>query len=351
MKRILVTGGAGYIGSHTVVCLQESGYEVVVVDNLSNSNREVMDGIAAITGVRPALEVVDCLDKAALEAVMKKYAPIDAVIHFAASKAVGESVEKPLMYYRNNIGSLLNVLDLMLIHNVHHIVFSSSCTVYGQPDKDHLPVDETAPIQKALSPYGHTKQVNEDILFAAAKAHKELRATILRYFNPIGAHPSGKIGELPNGVPNNLLPFVTQTAAGLRDKLRVFGDDYNTPDGSCIRDYIYVMDLARAHVKAVERMLTTPAPAEYTGPDAERVEVFNLGTGRGLSVLEIVRTFIEVTGQHIPYEIVGRREGDIEQVWASPEKANRVLGWRADTPVEQILLSAWNWEKHLRGIQ
>ncbi len=351
MKRILVTGGAGYIGSHTVVCLQESGYDVVVVDNLSNSNREVMDGIESITGVRPALEVTDCLDQAALKEVFRKYAPIDAVIHFAASKAVGESVEKPLMYYRNNIGSLVNVLDLMHETGVKNIVFSSSCTVYGQPDAQHLPVDETAPIQKALSPYGHTKQVNEDILFATAKANKELRTTILRYFNPIGAHPSGKIGELPNGVPNNLLPFVTQTAAGLRDKLRVFGDDYNTPDGSCIRDYIYVMDLAKAHVKAVDRMLTTPAPTEYSYPDAERVEVFNLGTGRGLSVLEIVRTFIEVTGQLIPYEIVDRREGDIEQVWACPDKANRVLGWQADTPVKDILLSAWNWEKHLRGIR
>lgn len=350
MKRILVTGGAGYIGSHTVVCLQESGYDVVVVDNLSNSNREVMDGIESITGVRPALEVTDCLDQAALREVFCKYAPIDAVIHFAASKAVGESVEKPLMYYRNNIGSLVNVLDLMHETGVKNIVFSSSCTVYGQPDAQHLPVDETAPIQKALSPYGHTKQVNEDILFATAKANKELRTTILRYFNPIGAHPSSKIGELPNGVPNNLLPFVTQTAAGLRNKLRVFGDDYNTPDGSCIRDYIYVMDLAKAHVKAVDRMLTTPAPTEYSYPDAERVEVFNLGTGRGLSVLEIVRTFIEVTGQQIPYEIVGRREGDIEQVWACPDKANRVLGWQADTPVKDILLSAWNWEKHLRGI-
>ncbi len=351
MKRILVTGGTGYIGSHTVVCLQESGYDVVVVDNLSNSNREVMDGIESITGVRPALEVTDCLDQAALREVFRKYAPIDAVIHFAASKAVGESVEKPLMYYRNNIGSLVNVLDLMHETGVKNIVFSSSCTVYGQPDAQHLPVDETAPIQKALSPYGHTKQVNEDILFATAKANKELRTTILRYFNPIGAHPSSKIGELPNGVPNNLLPFVTQTAAGLRDKLRVFGDDYNTPDGSCIRDYIYVMDLAKAHVKAVDRMLTTPAPTEYSYPDAERVEVFNLGTGRGLSVLEIVRTFIEVTEQQIPYEIVGRREGDIEQVWACPDKANRVLGWQADTPVKDILLSAWNWEKHLRGIR
>lgn len=350
-KKVLVTGGTGYIGSHTVVSLMESGYEVVIVDNLSNSNREVVDGIAAITGKRPILEEVDCLDKQALTKVFEKHAPLDAVIHFAASKAVGESVEKPLLYYRNNIGSLLNVLDMMLRFGVHHIVFSSSCTVYGQPDKEHLPVSELAPVQKALSPYGHTKQVNEDILYAAAYAHKELRVTLLRYFNPIGAHPSALIGELPNGVPNNLLPFVTQTAAGLRDKLRVFGNDYHTPDGSCIRDYIYVVDLAKAHVKAVERMLSNAPQETITPPDAERVEVFNLGTGRGLSVLEIVNTFMRVTGQTIPYEIVGRREGDIEQVWASPEKANRVLGWKADTPIEQVLLSAWNWEKRIRHIQ
>lgn len=342
MARILVTGGTGYIGSHTVVCLMQQGYEVVIVDNLSNSNVEVLDGIEQIVGRRPDFENVNCNDYVNMERVFTQYPDIQAVIHFAASKAVGESVEQPLMYYRNNLGSLVTVLDLMLVHNVQHIVFSSSCTVYGQPDKNHLPVDETAPIQKALSPYGNTKQVNEEIICDTCHANANLHATILRYFNPIGAHPSALIGELPNGVPNNLLPFVTQTAAGLRDKLRVFGNDYNTPDGSCIRDYIYVMDLAKAHVKAVERMLN--------GLPTDQVEVFNLGTGRGLSVLEILRTFIKVSGIHIKYEIVGRRERDIEQVWANPKKANDVLGWKADTPVEEVLRSAWNWEKKLCGI-
>lgn len=237
---------------------------------------------------------------------------------------------------------MLNLLDIMKKHDVKNIVFSSSCTVYGQPTVEHLPVDETAPIQKALSPYGNTKQINEDILNDEAHANSTLQVTILRYFNPIGAHPTAKIGELPNGVPNNLLPFVTQTAAGLRQELKIFGDDYNTPDGSCIRDYIYVVDLARAHVRAVERMLN--------GDEREQVEVFNLGTGRGLSVKEIVETFMKVTGVKVPYAIVGRREGDIEQVWANPSKANEVLGWKADTPVEDVLLSAWKWEKHLRNI-
>lgn len=342
MSKILVTGGTGYIGSHTVVELMQKGYEVVIVDNLSNSNVEVLDGIEAITGVRPQFENVDCLDYANLEGVFRKNEGIEAVIHFAASKAVGESVEQPIKYYKNNIGSMLNLLEIMKKHDVRNIVFSSSCTVYGQPTAEHLPVDETAPIQKALSPYGNTKQINEDILHDEAHANDKLQVTILRYFNPIGAHPSAKIGELPNGVPNNLLPFVTQTAVGLRSELKVFGDDYNTPDGSCIRDYIYVVDLARAHVRAVERMLA--------GDTLEQVETFNLGTGRGLSVKEIVNTFMKVTGVKVPYTIVGRREGDIEQVWANPRKANEVLGWKADTPVEDVLLSAWNWEKHLRNI-
>ena len=343
MARILVTGGTGYIGSHTVVELMQQGYDVTIVDNLSNSNVDVLDGISAIVGRRPEFANIDCNDYVNLEAVFKQYNDIVGVIHFAASKAVGESVEKPLMYYRNNIGSLITLLEVMRKYQVCNIVFSSSCTVYGQPDKDHLPVDETAPIQKALSPYGNTKQINEDIIFDEAHADSLLHATILRYFNPIGAHPSALIGELPNGVPNNLLPFVTQTAAGLRAELKVFGDDYNTPDGSCIRDYIYVVDLAKAHVKAVERMLA--------GTPTEQVEVFNLGTGRGLSVLEIVRDFMEATGVNVPYQIVGRREGDIEKVWANPTKANEVLGWKADTPVKEVLVSAWNWEKHLRNIQ
>ena len=340
MARILVTGGAGYIGSHTVVELMQQGYEVVIVDNFSNSNADVLDGIAAIVGVRPAFEQVDCNDAAAMDAVFANYPDIVGVIHFAASKAVNESVAQPLMYYRNNLMSLVTVLEQMKKHGVHNIVFSSSCTVYGQPATEYLPVDENAPIQKALSPYGNTKQINEEIIRDEAHADAQLRATILRYFNPIGAHPSALIGELPNGVPQNLLPFVTQTAVGLRKELQVFGKDYNTPDGSCIRDYIYVVDLAKAHVKAVERMLS--------GKAEEQVEVFNLGTGRGLSVLEILNTFMQVTGVNIPYQIVGRREGDIEQVWAKPDKANNVLGWKADTPIEDVLLSAWNWEQRIR---
>ena len=343
MARILVTGGTGYIGSHTVVELMQQGYDVVIVDNLSNSNSDVVDGITAITGKRPAFEQVDCNDIAAMDKVLNRYSDIEAAIHFAASKAVGESVEQPLLYYRNNLMSLVTLLEQMKKHGVHNIVFSSSCTVYGQPADEYLPVDETAPIQVALSPYGNTKQINEEIIRDEAHADAALHATILRYFNPIGAHPSAMIGELPNGVPNNLLPFVTQTAAGLRKQLKVYGNDYNTPDGSCIRDYIYVVDLAKAHVKAVERMLT--------GKAQEQVEVFNLGTGRGLSVLEIVHTFMQVTGVKVPYEIVGRREGDIEQVWAKPDKANQVLGWSADTPIADVLLSAWNWEKKLRGIE
>ena len=341
MSRILVTGGTGYIGSHTVVELMQKGYDVVIADNLSNSNQAVLDGITAIVGTCPDFVQADCCDSAAMDALFTRYSDIVGVIHFAASKAVNESVEQPLLYYRNNLMSLVTVLEAMKKHGVHNIVFSSSCTVYGQPDPEHLPVDETAPIKKALSPYGNTKQINEDIICDEAHTNKNLQATILRYFNPVGAHPSALIGELPNGVPQNLLPFVTQTAVGLRQELKVFGNDYNTPDGSCIRDYIYVVDLAKAHVKAVERMLNHQA--------TEQVEVFNLGTGRGLSVLEILNTFIQVTGVNVPYQIVGRREGDIEQVWAKPNKANEVLGWKADTPIEDVLLSAWNWEKKIRS--
>jgi UDP-glucose 4-epimerase len=340
MARILVTGGTGYIGSHTVVELMQEGYDVVIVDNLSNSNQAVLGGITAIVGSKPDFVQADCCDNAAMDALFARYHDIEGVIHFAASKAVNESVEQPLKYYRNNVMSLVTLLNTMEKHGVKNIVFSSSCTVYGQPDADHLPVDENAPLQKATSPYGNTKQINEDIICDQAHADSALRAIILRYFNPIGAHPSAMIGELPNGVPQNLLPFVTQTAAGLREQLKVYGNDYNTPDGSCIRDYIYVVDLAKAHVKAVERMLS--------GKAEEQVEVFNLGTGRGLSVLEILRTFIQVTGVDVPYEIVGRREGDIEQVWAKPDKANNVLGWKADTPIEDVLLSAWKWEQKIR---
>ena len=272
-----------------------------------------------------------------MESVFVRYPDICAVIHFAASKAVGESVEQPLKYYRNNIGSLLTLLELMKAHKVENIVFSSSCTVYGQPDI--LPVTEAAPIKPALSPYGNTKQINEEIIRDAAYADKTLHAILLRYFNPIGAHPTAYIGELPNGVPQNLLPFITQTAAGIRKELKVFGNDYNTPDGSCIRDYINVVDLAKAHVVAVKRMLDRKADTQ--------VEVFNLGTGRGLSVLELLNTFMKVTGVNVPYQITGRREGDIEKVWANPDKANNVLGWKAVETVEDTLASAWKWQQHL----
>lgn len=337
MARILVTGGTGYIGSHTVVELINSGFDVVIVDNLSNSTVDVLGGIEQITGVRPEFENIDCMDYINMDRIFEKYAGIEAVIHFAASKAVGESVEKPLLYYRNNICSLLVVLEVMKSHQVNNIVFSSSCTVYGQPAV--LPVDESAPIQPALSPYGNTKQINEEIIRDVAYADRSLHAVLLRYFNPIGAHPSALIGELPNGIPQNLLPYVTQTAAGLRAQLKVFGNDYNTPDGSCIRDYIHVVDLAKAHVLAVKRMLEQKA--------TDNVEIFNLGTGRGLSVLELVETFKKVTGVDVPYEIVARREGDIEQVWANPKKANEVLGWKAESTVEETLLSAWKWQQHL----
>jgi len=342
MARILVTGGTGYIGSHTVVELMQQGYDVTIVDNLSNSSIDVLDGISAITGRKPDFANIDCCNFMDLDNVFRQYSDIVGVIHFAASKAVNESVEKPLMYYRNNLGSLVTLLEVMKLHQVHNIVFSSSCTVYGQPDAAHLPVDETAPIQKALSPYGNTKQINEEIICDEAHADKNLHATILRYFNPIGAHPSALIGELPNGVPQNLLPYITQTAAGLRPELKVFGNDYNTPDGSCIRDYIYVVDLAKAHVQAIDRMLTVE--------DRGQVEVFNLGTGTGLSVLTLIREFEAATGLKLPYTIVGRREGDIEQVWAEPKKANEVLGWKADTPIREVLASAWKWEKHIRHL-
>ncbi|MBQ8100251.1 MAG: UDP-glucose 4-epimerase GalE [Paludibacteraceae bacterium] len=337
MSRVLVTGGTGYIGSHTVVELQNAGFDVVIVDNLSNSNIDVLDGIERITGKRPPFEQTDCNDKEAMESVFVRYPDICAVIHFAASKAVGESVEQPLKYYRNNIGSLLTLLELMKAHKVENIVFSSSCTVYGQPDI--LPVTEEAPIKPALSPYGNTKQINEEIIRDAAYADKTLHAILRRYFNPIGAHPTAYIGELPNGVPQNLLPFITQTAAGIRKELKVFGNDYNTPDGSCIRDYINVVDLAKAHVVAVKRMLDRKADTQ--------VEVFNLGTGRGLSVLELLNTFMKVTGVNVPYQITGRREGDIEKVWANPDKANNVLGWKAVETVEDTLASAWKWQQHL----
>lgn len=341
--KILVTGGIGYIGSHTVVELQNAGYEVVIVDNLSNSGADVVDNIEKITGIRPVFKELDCLDYNGLDELFTEHSDIKAIIHFAASKAVGESVEKPLLYYRNNLVSLINLLELMPKHNIDGIVFSSSCTVYGQPDE--LPVTEKAPIKKAESPYGNTKQINEEIIQDTVKSGSPIKSIILRYFNPIGAHPTALLGELPNGVPMNLVPFITQTAIGIREKLSVFGDDYNTPDGSCIRDYINVVDLAKAHVVAIDRILE--------GKQKEKVEIFNIGTGKGLSVLELIHTFEKVTGVKLNYQIVGRRAGDIEQVWADPEYANNELGWTADSGVEDTLMSAWKWQLKLRenGVQ
>ena len=339
-QKILVTGGTGFIGSHTTVELIEAGYEVVIVDNLSNSNADVVDGIEKITGVRPAFEKVDCTDAAALEGVFKKYSGIQGIIHFAASKAVGESVEKPLLYYRNNLNSLMNLLELMPQYGVKGIIFSSSCTVYGQPDPENLPVTENAPIKKAESPYGNTKQVCEEIVNDYIVSGASINAILLRYFNPIGAHPTAIIGELPNGVPANLIPYLTQTAIGIRQQLSVFGDDYNTPDGSCIRDFIYVVDLAKAHVAAMAHILR--------GKMEKPVDVFNVGTGKGNSVLELIHTFEECTGVKLNYKIVGRRAGDIEQVWGNVDKANRVLGWKAEHTLADSLSSAWKWQQELR---
>ena len=341
--KILVTGGTGYIGSHSTVELQNAGYEVVIIDNLSNSNIEVLDGIERITGVRPTFVQADCTDIEALRKLFEENPGIKGIIHFAASKAVGESVQKPLLYYRNNLLSLINLLTLMPEYGVEGIVFSSSCTVYGQPDV--LPVDETAPIKPALSPYGNTKQISEEIIKDTIHANAPFKSIILRYFNPIGAHPSAEIGELPNGVPQNLIPYLTQTAIGIREKLTVFGDDYNTPDGSCIRDYIYVVDLAKAHVTAMHRILD--------GKQKDTVEVFNIGTGKGVSVLELIHAFEASTGVKLNYQIGKRRAGDIEQVWADPTYANNELGWKAETSLEDTLRSAWEWQLKLRenGIQ
>lgn len=339
-QTILVTGGTGFIGSHTTVELQQAGYNVVIVDDLSNSKIEVLDGIEKITGIRPAFEKVDLRDKEATEAVFQKYPEIQGIIHFAASKAVGESVQKPLMYYRNNVVSLINLLELMPKYNVKGIIFSSSCTVYGQPDPENLPVTEQAPIKKAESPYGNTKQINEEIIQDYVHSGAKISAIILRYFNPIGSHPTGIIGEMPNGVPANLIPYLTQTAMGIRPCLKVFGDDYDTPDGSCIRDYIYVLDLAKAHVAAMARIVED----KNTDP----VEIYNVGTGHGVSVLELIKTFEKCTGVKLNYEIAPRREGDIEKVWGNVDKANKVLGWKAVHTLEEALTSAWNWQQKLR---
>ena len=339
MDKILVTGGTGYIGSHTAVELIESGFEVIIVDNLSNSTIEVLDGIEQITGERPVFEKFDLCDREKVMQLFEKHSDIKAIIHFAAFKAVGESVEKPLEYYHNNIASLINLLMAMGKYNEPGMVFSSSCTVYGQPDI--LPVTEQAPIKKALAPYGNTKQISEEIIEDTLMANEKLKAISLRYFNPVGAHSSALIGELPIGVPLNLVPFVTQTAAGIREKLRVFGNDYNTPDGSAVRDYINVTDLAKAHVVAVKRLIEKKNKTAY--------EVFNLGTGNGVSVLEIINTFEKATGVKVNYEIVGRRAGDIEKVWADTTYANNELGWTAKISLEETLASAWKWEKYIRA--
>jgi UDP-glucose 4-epimerase len=338
---ILVTGGTGYIGSHTAVELINDGFDVVIVDNLANSTADSLDGIEEITGIRPAFEQFDLCDKPRTEDFFRKYPDLRAIIHFAAYKAVGESVEAPLLYYRNNLVSLMNLLECMEQFHVPSIVFSSSCTIYGQPKE--LPVTENAPILPAESPYGNTKQIGEEILRDSVRAKPFLQTIALRYFNPIGAHPTALIGELPRGIPSNLIPFVTQTAAGVRTELSIFGDDYPTPDGSAVRDFINVTDLARAHVTAIRRLLDRRNESGF--------EFFNLGTGKGTSVLEVLKTFERVTGVRVPYKITARRPGDVTAVWADTTKANQVLGWKAETSLDDTLLSAWNWEKRLRGIK
>ena len=336
--KILVTGGAGYIGSHTVVELQNAGYSVVIIDDLSNSTAESIDGIERITGIRPVFEKLDCNDLEGLRKLFTTHSDIKGIIHFAASKAVGESVQKPLLYYRNNLNSLINLLDLMPQFDIKNIVFSSSCTVYGEPDQN--PIDETAPVKPAESPYGNTKQINEEIIKDFVRSGADIKSIILRYFNPIGAHPTAEIGELPNGVPQNLVPYITQTAIGVREQLSVFGDDYNTSDGSCIRDFINVVDLAKAHVIAIDRMLGDKSQ--------DKVEFFNLGTGNGVSVLELIKVFEKVSGTKLNYKIVSRREGDIEKIWAEPKRANTVLGWTAKENIENTMASAWKWQLKLR---
>lgn len=335
-----MTGGTGYIGSHTAVELQQAGYDVVIIDNLSNSNRDVVDGIERITGIRPSFVEADCTDINALRKLFEAHKGIRGIINFAASKAVGESIEKPLLYYRNNLNTLMNLLELMPENGVEGIVFSSSCTVYGEPDEN--PVTENSPIKEATSPYGNTKQISEEIIRDYVRSGAGIKSVILRYFNPVGAHPSAEIGELPNGVPQNLVPYLTQTAIGIRKELSVFGDDYSTPDGSCIRDFINVVDLAKAHVVAVERMLS--------GRSQEDVEIFNLGTGVGLSVKELIAAFERATGVKVPHKIVGRRAGDIEKVWANPERANKILGWKATATIDDTMRSAWAWQLHLHDL-
>ena len=335
--KILVTGGLGFIGSHTVVELQNKGFEVVIVDNLSNASIDVLDGILNITGKKPILEILDLREKTDVQSFFKKYNDIAGVIHFAASKAVGESVENPLLYYENNINALVYLLQELQKLEKACFIFSSSCTVYGQAEI--MPIRENAPIQKALSPYGNTKQIGEEIIQDVAKI-SSIEAVLLRYFNPIGAHESAEIGELPLGVPQNLVPFITQTAIGLRKELSVFGNDYPTPDGTAIRDYIHVVDLAKAHVVALERLLHKK--------NTEKVEVFNIGTGKGSSVLEVIENFERVNDIKLLYKVVGRREGDVTEAYASTDRAFNVLGWKPEFTLEEALRSAWKWEQKIR---
>lgn len=340
-KKILVTGGTGYIGSHTSVELLNEGFEVVIIDNLYNSEAEVVDRIEKITGVKPSLEVFDLCDKEKLDLFFRANKEIEAVIHFAAYKAVGESVSKPLEYYRNNLVSLINLLDAMQNHGVENLVFSSSCTVYGQPEK--LPVTEEAELQQATSPYGNTKQIGEEIIRDTTFTKEDIKAISLRYFNPIGAHSSALIGELPRGVPENLVPYITQTAIGLRAELKVFGNDYDTPDGSCVRDYLHVSDLAKAHVVAVKRLIGKKNKKNY--------EVFNLGTGQGVSVLEAIKSFERISGIKLKYKITGRRQGDIVKIWADPTLANSELGWKTLYNLDDCMKTAWDWEKQIKKLK
>jgi UDP-glucose 4-epimerase len=336
--KILVTGGLGFIGSHTVVELQNQGFEVVIVDDLSNTSLSVLDGIKNITGKVPVFEKLDLREKNSVQDFFKRNQDIAGVIHFAASKAVGESVANPLLYYENNINALVYLLQELQKKEAASFIFSSSCTVYGQAET--MPITENAPIQTAMSPYGNTKQIGEEIITDTAKV-TDINAILLRYFNPIGSHPSAEIGELPLGVPQNLVPFITQTGMGLRNELSVYGDDYPTADGTAVRDYIHVVDLAKAHVIALKRLLDKK--------NLEKVETFNLGTGTGSSVLEVIQAFEKVSGKKIPYKIVGRREGDITEAYANTDKANTVLGWKAQSTLEEAMASAWKWEQKVRS--
>ena len=337
--KILVTGGLGFIGSHTVVELQNEGFEVVIIDDCSNSSEKVLDGITAITGKKPLFEKLDLKEKSKVEDFFRRHTDIVGVIHFAASKAVGESVEKPLLYYENNIGTLVYLLKELSKKDRSSFIFSSSCTVYGQADE--MPITENAPVKEAESPYGNTKQIGEEIIRDTCKVTPNLNAIALRYFNPMGAHPSAEIGELPIGVPQNLVPFITQTGAGLRDQLSVFGDDYPTPDGTCVRDYIYVVDLAKAHVVALQRLLKDNNKANF--------EVFNVGTGTGSTVLEVIKSFEKVSGKKLNYKIVARRPGDITSAYADTTLANEELGWKSQYTLDEAMKSAWVWEQKIRS--